>query len=85
MMMISKQLQSDTLGIEVGNIVQWWTRYDDDIVRAGGTGIVLNIQKREYHSVTRDEVVKYKNFDVYRFKFNDIMSINQRDIEFLKE
>lgn len=78
-------MQSDTLDIEVGNIVQWWTRYDDDIVRAGGTGLVLNIQKREYHSVTQDEVVKYKNFDVYRFKFNDIMSINQRDIEFLKE
>ena len=85
MMRISKQLQSDTMDIEVGNIVQWWTRYDDDIVRASGTGIVLNVQKREYQSVTRDEVIKYKNFDVYRFKFNDIMSINQRDIEFLKE
>lgn len=78
-------MQSDTMDIEVGNIVQWWTRYDDDIVRASGTGIVLNVQKREYQSVTRDEVIKYKNFDVYRFKFNDIMSINQRDIEFLKE
>jgi hypothetical protein len=78
-------LQSESLHIEVGNIVKWWTRYDDDIVRDAGTGLVLNIQEREYHSVTQDEVVKYKNFDVYRFKINDIMSINQRDIEFLKE
>ena len=78
-------MQSDTLDIEVGNIVHWWTRYDDDVVRATGTGLVLNVHQREYHSVTHNEVVKYKNFDVYRFKINDIMCINQRDIEFLKE
>ena len=78
-------MQNKVRPIEVGHIVKWWTRYSDDIVHEAGQGLVLNINEMEYQSVTRESVVKYKNFDVYRFKFNDIMSINQQDIEFLKE
>ena len=78
-------MQNEIQPIAVGHIVKWWTRYADDIVHEAGSGLVLNINEMEYHSANRDSLVKYKNFDVYRFKFNDIMSINQQDIEFLKE
>lgn len=78
-------MQSESTPIEVGRLVKWWTRYDDDLVRDAGTGLIVNVKEREYHAVTADKIIKYKNFDVYRFKINDIMSINQRDIEFLKE
>ena len=76
---------SKSSSIEVGAIVKWWTRYADDIVKEAGNGLVLNIKDMEYHSVFGDTLLKYKNFDVYRFKFNDIMSISERDIEILKE
>ena len=68
----------------MGHIVKCRTRHIDDIVHEAGKGLVLNINETEYQSVTRESVVKYKNFDVYRFKFNDIMSINQQNIELFK-
>lgn len=75
----------EMVDIEVGAIVKWWTRYADDIIRDAGHGLVLNVKTFEYCSPTQGDTVEYKNFDIYRFKFNDIMSINQRDIEILKE
>ena len=75
----------ESTNIEAGSIVKWWTRYADDIIMEAGKGIVLNVKNMEYQSVSGDSVVKYENFDVYRFKFNDIMSISERDIEILKE
>ena len=71
--------------VEIGDIVKWWTRYADDIIRDAGAGLVLNIKSFEYHSLVGDKSIEYKNFDIYRFKFNDIMCISQRDIEILKE
>ena len=71
--------------IKVGSIVKWWTRYADDIIRDAGHGLVLNIKTFEYRSPAQEDIVEYKNFDIYRFKFNDIMSISQRDVEILKE
>lgn len=78
-------MSDELINIEVGTIVKWWTRYADDIIMEAGNGLVLNVKNMEYQSVSGDSVVKYKNFDVYRFKFNDIMSISERDIEILKE
>jgi len=78
-------LSNEPESIEVGTLVKWWTRYADDIIKEAGKGLVLNVKNMEYRSVIGDSVVKYKNFDVYRFKFNDIMSISDRDIEILKE
>jgi len=78
-------LSDEKIDIKVGDMVEWWTRYADDIIREAGTGLVLNIKKHSYQSPLGNSTVEYKNFDVYRFKFNDIMSINQRDIQILKE
>ena len=84
-MRISNQLSDEVSDIAVGTIVKWWTRYADDIIREAGHGLVLNVNIFEYQSATQDRTIEYKNFDVYRFKFNDIMSINERDVEILKE
>ena len=78
-------MSDDGSNIKVGDIVKWWTRYADDIIHEGGTGMVLNINKFEYWSPMSDDAIEYVNFDVYRFKINDIMCINHRDIEILKE
>mgnify|MGYP003119711664 CR=1 FL=1 len=67
-------MSDEKIDIKVGDMVEWWTRYADDIIR-----------KHSYQSPLGNSTVEYKNFDVYRFKFNDIMSINQRDIQILKE
>ena len=84
-MRISNQLSDEVSDIAVGSMVKWWTRYADDIIREAGHGLVLNVNIFEYQSATQDRTIEYKNFDVYRFKFNDIMSINERDVEILKE
>ena len=78
-------MSDEVSDIAVGSMVKWWTRYADDIIREAGHGLVLNVNIFEYQSATQDRTIEYKNFDVYRFKFNDIMSINERDIEILKE
>lgn len=71
--------------IEIGDLVHWWTRYGDDIVKEAGTGLILNIEEYTYAFEKTHPARMHKNFDVYRFKFNDIMSINERDVEILKE
>ena len=78
-------MSDEVSDIAVGSMGKWWTRYADDIIREAGHGLVLNVNIFEYKSATQDRTIEYKNFDVYRFKFNDIMSINERDVEILKE
>ena len=66
-------------------MVKWWTRYADDIIREAGHGLVLNVNIFEYQSATQDRTIEYRTLTYTDFKFNDIMSINERDVEILKE
>ena len=71
--MLSKQFQ-------IGDLIRWYTSYadDPDLIRDVGTGLVLNVKEVQH-------TIPYKLFDVYRFKNSDIISVTERDIEYLKE
>ena len=67
--------------MKVGSIVAWQEPYadDPDIIRSAGLGILIRILQRE-SPFTKD---KYNVFEVYRNKFNDIITLSEFDIESL--
>jgi hypothetical protein len=61
-----------------GQLIKWISEYDDLIVKETGTGIIISSKRYSYgdsHHVI---------YDVYRNKYNDKMSFEERNIKILK-
>jgi hypothetical protein len=66
-----------------GQLVKWYERYaDGDLTKDIGVGVLLSIKKHTYDSFTGQRY-EYTNFEVYRNKFNDIITLSENDIESL--
>jgi len=63
---------------KIGDMVRWTSEYDDHIVKDTGIGIVIGSEKYSYID---NHYVTYK---IYRNKYNDKMSFEERNIQKLK-
>ena len=66
-----------------GQLVKWFELYAaGDLTKDAGTGIIVEIKKYFYKSFD-GTVYEYENFEVYRNKFNDIITLSENEIESL--
>jgi len=68
--------------MQVGSLVQWQVAYDDDpdIIKDAGIGVIVST--KPVSNLSPD--LKYNLFEVYRNKFNDIITISENYLS-LKE
>ena len=68
--------------MQVGSLVQWQIAYNDDpdIIKDAGIGVIVGT--RSISGTYLD--LKYNLFEVYRNKFNDIITISENYLS-LKE
>ena len=66
-----------------GQLIRWFEKYaDGDLTKDAGTGIIIGMKKYFYESFD-GTVYEYQNFEVYRNKFNDIITLSENEIESL--
>jgi len=75
--------------MDIGDLIQWQTPYDGDpsLIKDAGLGIIMKIQEHVYDAGTLTipgPELKYTVFEVYRNKFNDIITLSEDYIS-LKE
>jgi hypothetical protein len=75
--------------MRTGSLIQWQEPYNDDpsLIKDAGLGIVMKIKEHVYSPESSTgfcEELKYTVFDVYRNKFNDIITLSEDYIS-LKE
>jgi hypothetical protein len=61
-----------------GDLVKWISEYDDYIVKDAGHGIIIGSTTYSYQNN------KYTTYDVYRNRYNDKMSFEERNIQKIK-
>ena len=70
------------MSAKVGDLVKWYELYaDDTIVKDAGSGIIMKVKNMNYYG----GIYKNKLYDVYRFKYSDIHSFIDYNIEKLEE
>ena len=66
-----------------GQLIKWYEYYaDGDIVKDAGTGVIVGTKTNFYES-SSGNIIEYTNFEVYRNKNNDIITLNENDLESL--
>mgnify|MGYP003624763365 FL=1 len=75
--------------MRIGSLIQWRLPYDDGlgIIKDAGMGIIVKIKEHVYEGGTLNgpgKELRYTVFDVYRNKFNDIITLSEDYIS-LKE
>jgi hypothetical protein len=61
-----------------GDLVKWISEYDDYIVRDAGIGVIIGSTTYSHQNN------KHTTYDVYRNRYNDKMSFEERNIQKIK-
>ena len=69
-----------------GQLIRWYESYNDDLalIKDTGAGVIVGVEDMVYVG-SGGTTYEYTNFQVYRNKFNDIITLSESNIGLLKE